>query len=77
MVAVFPGRKVFWGHEKCGCWGFQVKCASMYWELTLRSGNSLGEEGTEWVHRREEGRVLHQDLLGPLGMGTESEERPQ
>ena len=49
----------------------------MYWELTLRSGNSLGEEGTEWVHRREEGRVLHQDLLGPLGMRTEDEKRPQ
>lgn len=41
----------------------------MYWKLTLRRGTGLGEEGSEWVHRREEGRVFHEDLLSPLGMG--------
>ena len=30
----------------------------------------------ESVHRREENRLFSQDLLGPLGIGAESEERP-
>lgn len=29
------------------------------------------------VHRRETIRTFQQDLLSPLGMGTESRERPQ
>jgi hypothetical protein len=28
--------------------------------------------GVEGVHRREESRVLHQDMLSSLGMGVES-----
>lgn len=31
----------------------------------------------ESVHRRDEGRVCHRDLLSPLEMGTEKKERPQ
>lgn len=29
------------------------------------------------IHRREESKVFHQDLLSLLGIGAESEERPQ
>lgn len=30
---------------------------------------------TEGVYRREEGRMFHQDLLSPLGVWVETEER--
>jgi len=30
---------------------------------------------TEYIHRREESRMFHQDLLRPLGMGAKNEER--
>lgn len=33
--------------------------------------------GYEGVHRKKESRVSHHDLLSPLGIGAESEERPQ
>lgn len=32
--------------------------------------------GGERAYRREKSRVLHQDLLSTLGMGTENEEGP-
>lgn len=31
----------------------------------------------EGIHRREGSKVFHQNLLGPLGMGANCEERPQ
>lgn len=47
----------------------------------------LGAETWEWdglersraeeFHRRKESRVCYRDLLSPLAMGTEGEERPQ
>ena len=46
---------------------------SRYWEPTLRNGNRLGP--TEEDPKREESRLLHQDLLSSLGMGSESEKR--
>ena len=72
----FPGNKFFLDPDKCGHQGFQVKCVSMYWEMPLRNGG-LGGVGNDMVHRREESRVFHQDLLSPLAMSPESMERPQ
>lgn len=44
----------------------------------LMDEDGIGEEGrADGVHRREEIRVFHQDLLSPLGMWAEGEERPQ
>ena len=31
---------------------------------------------TDSIHRRNENRVFHQDLLSPLGMRAENKERP-
>lgn len=46
--------------------------------MAFRNANGPGELRWGWrVHRREESSVFHQDLLTPLGMGTEREERPQ
>lgn len=45
-------------------------------ELTLRTRDKLGS-GLMGVHRKEESRVLQQDLLSPLGLGAESEEKLQ
>jgi hypothetical protein len=47
----------------CGHWGFQVKCVSGYWKLTLWNGDGLGQG--EGVHRREESRMFHYELLSP------------
>lgn len=49
--------------------GFQVKCVSRYWKLTLRR--------TDEDHRRKKSRVFYQDIFSHLRMGTESEERLQ
>ena len=46
----------------------QVKCVSRYWELTLWNGDGFGRE-SEKVHRREEIRVFHRNLLCLQGMG--------
>lgn len=37
------GRKFFWDPDRCGHWGFQVKCVSRYREQTPRNGDGLGE----------------------------------
>lgn len=49
---------------------------SRYWELTFRNVEGLGGV-PEGVHRMEESRAFHQDLLSPLEVGSESEMRPQ
>lgn len=33
--------------------------------------------GTEWVPKRDESKIFYQDLLRPLGIGTENEESSQ
>lgn len=66
---MFPVRKFFTDPDVYGHMGFQVKCVSRYWELTLRR--------TDEDHRRKKSRVFYQDILSHLRMGTESEERPQ
>lgn len=54
---------------------FQVECVSGYWE-TLRNGDELG--GLEGSTRKQKSRgEFRQDLLSPLGVGTQSEERPK
>lgn len=48
--------------------------------LGIGSGHleiELGWGVPEDIYRREENRELHQDLLSPLRIGTESEERSQ
>lgn len=50
-----------------------MKCISRYWELTLRNEDELG--GSVGSYRMEESRLFHQDLLSPLVMVAESEER--
>lgn len=69
------GRKSLWNPDRDSHRGFLVKCVPMYWELTFRNRDGL-EGDFEGVYRRNEIRVFHQDVLSPLGMGTESEERP-
>ena len=41
---VLPAKKLFWDPDRCGLWGFQLKCASRNWELTLGNGNRNGLE---------------------------------
>lgn len=41
------------------------------WELIFRIGDVLEGNEVEGLHRREENRVVSQDLFNPLGMGTE------
>lgn len=36
-----PSSNFFWDSDRCGHWRFLVKCASRYWELTLRIGDGL------------------------------------
>lgn len=48
--------------------GVLGKCASRCWELTRMDGD--GPLVAKEVYRWEEIRVLHQDLLSPLGMGS-------
>jgi hypothetical protein len=69
---MLPGRRLFWGPDGCGHWGFQVKCVSGCWELTRR--NEIVVAAADGVHRREESRVFHQHLRSPLGMGAENED---
>ena len=52
---------------------FLVNYVSIYWGLTLRLWDRLGE-GADGVHRREKSRV-YKDLPGPMGMGTESKKK--
>lgn len=66
-------RRLWWGRDRCSHLGSQVKCVCRYWELILKNGDDLGWE-MRGVHRREESRVVHHDLLNLLGMGAESEE---
>lgn len=64
----------------CGHLGFQVKCVSRYWQLTLRNTQEWDwarRRFAEVVHRRKKTMVFHQHLLSPLGMGAESEQRMQ
>lgn len=70
---VFPAREFFWDPEKCDNWRLQVKCISRHWKLILK--NKDGERVKD-VHRIQS-RMLHQDLLSSLRMGTESGEGPQ
>lgn len=48
-----------------------------YLELTFRNGDRFREGISEWVHRSEERRVFHQDLICPLEMGTKNKVRVQ
>lgn len=57
--------------------GVMGRIISRYWGLISRNVDRLRWEGAERVLRREESRVLHKDLFSPLGMGAESEKRPQ
>lgn len=53
-----------------------VKYVPGYWELILRNGDELGEV-SEGIHRKEESKVFHRDLFGPLAKGAEIVERTQ
>lgn len=48
-----------------------------YLELTFRNGDRFREGISEWVHRSEERKVFHQDLMCPLDMGTKNKVRVQ
>lgn len=39
----------------------QVKCISGYWDLKLRNRKELGT--VEWLHKREERRLVLQEVL--------------
>lgn len=67
----------FWDLIRYDHWGFHVKCIFRYWELTLRNEHELGACMANGVQWKEENRVFNQDLLDLLGMGADSEERPQ
>lgn len=41
----------------------------------MKLSNGDGIMGTEGIHKTEEIRVSHQDLLHSLGMGSESEQK--
>lgn len=50
---------------------FVVKCVSRYWRLTLKNEVGLvGLKGSMGQGAGEKNRMLHQDLLSPLSMGT-------
>lgn len=42
---MLPGRDFLWDFDRCGLWGFRVKCFSRYWELTFMKGDGLVGEG--------------------------------
>lgn len=63
-------RELFCDSDRCGHWNFQVKGDSKYWQLILGNVMGLGGE-PEAVHMVERSRILHQDLLSPLGMQAE------
>lgn len=64
---VLPHRELFWDPARYGHWEFPRKYVSRYWEMTLRKGVGIEEGDTRAVHRKEENRVCHQDLLSPWG----------
>lgn len=69
-----PNRKSTWDPGNCGHWELWVKYVSRFLALIL--GVEVGQKwGAEGLHRREERRATHQDLLSLLGIETESEER--
>lgn len=68
---MLPSNESLWDPNKCGHWGFQVKCASRYQEITRRNGIRLGweaEGGSQYG-------VNHCELLRESGQRRR--ERPQ
>lgn len=60
----------------CSNEGFYLECVSRYWELILRNGDRL--EGLSWRGSpKGEKQPFYQDMLSVLGMGPDSEEKPQ
>lgn len=69
------GRKFFWILPGVATRKSRLNIFFQYWELTLRNGDGVGDGLKESTGGSKEG--IKQDLLSILGVGTESEERPQ
>lgn len=65
------GRKFFFDFGSCGHWGFQIKCFSAYWEMTLRDGDTLEGGMSSSTIWKKAGYSMGVCLMSSLGMEME------
>ena len=68
-------QRQFFDTDSCVLYGFEAKCVSVHWELTLGKWDRLGGlSGLSGSSKKDEKKqIFHQDLLNLLGMEAESE----